>query len=371
MTDEEAQNAVYEFWNSNAETCGLSARLLIGRDRSVDNAVDDLFPNIRNLKILDVGTGGGFSSISLALSGHKVTSIDICPEMILQARKNSRRFHVSVKYLQDDIQHSSLADCSFDLVVFYQTLFTVVDCSVALMEATRLLCPGGRILIMDGNYWLEQRLEEFGSRKEYFHLKYGKFEMQMMPIFAGLDYTELERSTKHLYAGRVRRPGWEVWNFLDTGMEDIRINTMDTRRYSFSTATGKMEIALLYLISARKPFGTDEEPASLDENDIVMNTAEVDFTNSEKVFSALSSTDRIQILNLLLASPLSVHSISDLTNTPQTLTTYNLGMLKKAGLVMSESKGRERIYRIINPSLTRSILNMARYIGQTKADDTV
>lgn len=359
-----------EFWSSQAEHCEKSTRRLVGKDTLILDAVDSLFPNTRGLDVLDIGSGGGFSSISLARQGHHVTSIDISPDMIESAKRNAGAFDVRVDYFLDDIQRSKMPDSSFDLVVFYETLFTIVDVSSAITEAVRILRPGGRLLIMDGNYFQDQKIERYQARKDYFKMKYGTTEMQIRPEFSDLDYEELERTVKPLYVSRVIHPGWEVWNFLDMGLEDLHIDTTDTEDYIRITPTGRTSVALSYLISARKPFKIPDQPSNIDDRgeNIAIDVIGDSCTMEERIFSVLSNRNRVAILRILLASPSNVRRISELLGESQALTSYNLRLLKDNGIVRLESKGRESIYTVVNPPIVRSMLRMAKFIGSGDQD---
>lgn len=290
--------------------------------------------------------------------------------MIESAKRNAGAFDVRVDYILDDIQRSKMPDSSFDLVVFYETLFTIVDVSSAITEAVRILRPGGRLLIMDGNYFQDQKIERYQARKDYFKMKYGTTEMQIRPEFSDLDYEELERTVKPLYVSRVIHPGWEVWNFLDMGLEDLHIDTTDTEDYIRITPTGRTSVALSYLISARKPFEIPDQPSNIDDRgeNIAIDVIGDSCTMEERIFSVLSNRNRVAILRILLASPSNVRRIAELLGESQALTSYNLRLLKDNGIVRLESKGRESIYTVMNPPIVHSMLRMAKFIGSSDQD---
>ena len=52
--------------------------------------------NIRNLKILDVGCGGGIICAPLARLGAKVTGIDFAPNNIIAAKIHSKRNNLKI-----------------------------------------------------------------------------------------------------------------------------------------------------------------------------------------------------------------------------------------------------------------------------------
>ena len=48
-----------------------------------------------------------------------------------------------------------------------------------MSEWISLLKPGGKLLIMDGNYFYDTVLDEYRKRRDYIQTKYGKEEVEV------------------------------------------------------------------------------------------------------------------------------------------------------------------------------------------------
>jgi DNA-binding transcriptional ArsR family regulator len=66
----------------------------------------------------------------------------------------------------------------------------------------------------------------------------------------------------------------------------------------------------------------------------------------ENVLTSLADPTRRQVLEHLIAEPMSVGEIADLMPVSRPAVSQHLGHLKLAGLVLEERQGTRRIYRI-------------------------
>ena len=86
-------------------------------------------------RILDLGAGAGETVALLCALGFRAEGIDLAPRSPLVA--------------QGDLLHSAYADGSFDAVISQCAFFVSGDQLGALREASRLLKPGGTLLLSD------------------------------------------------------------------------------------------------------------------------------------------------------------------------------------------------------------------------------
>jgi len=117
-----------------------------------DRILDLVLPRGRVLDALDVGCGTGFLSFELFGRGHRVTGIDFAPAMIAQARRKAAGRAVSIRFEEGDAEHLAFAPAAFDLVISRHVLWTLAHPEAAIDEWRRVLRPGGRLVIVDGQF---------------------------------------------------------------------------------------------------------------------------------------------------------------------------------------------------------------------------
>ena len=94
--------------------------------------------------VLDLGCGGGQTSVHLAKRGARVTGVDVSGAQLAHARALAERMGVAVRFVEAPLHDlSTLEDGSFDVALSAFVVGYVEDISGALREAARLLRPGG------------------------------------------------------------------------------------------------------------------------------------------------------------------------------------------------------------------------------------
>ena len=97
--------------------------------------------------VLDVGSGDGAAAATLAPHCRSLTCIDTVTRMIDAAKERLARFpHVTA--LVADVHGLPFADASFDAVIMFHTLTYAERPARALSECSRVLRPGGRLVIL-------------------------------------------------------------------------------------------------------------------------------------------------------------------------------------------------------------------------------
>lgn len=105
------------------------------------------------MRILDAGCGTAFHAIRLAQMGLRVDGIDYSQFAIDQAldavEASGVRDRVSLR--QGDITSLDIADDSYDAVLCLGVLMHVPDIDAAIRELSRVLKPGGVLLLSESN----------------------------------------------------------------------------------------------------------------------------------------------------------------------------------------------------------------------------
>jgi SAM-dependent methyltransferase len=98
-------------------------------------------------RILDMGCGGGWSSIFFAKRGYEVVGQDISQDMIDLANINQARQGIGghLSFVCSDYERPDFEE-AFDAVVFYDCLHHADDERAALASAYRALKPGGVVI---------------------------------------------------------------------------------------------------------------------------------------------------------------------------------------------------------------------------------
>jgi ArsR family transcriptional regulator len=146
------------------------------------------------LDVADVGCGEGHLTLEIAAWARHVTGIDRSDDVLERAKAMSGRRRVeNVTWRKGDLARVPLRDESIDLVVFSQSLRYATDIERALAETSRVLRPGGRVLILDlkehDQTWVQAR---FGDRRTGF----ASGELESLLQAAGFRGVRLSHGTR-------------------------------------------------------------------------------------------------------------------------------------------------------------------------------
>lgn len=135
------------------------------------------------LDVLDVGCGTGFLALLLAELSHRVTGVDAAEEMLNLARQKAERAGLTVDWRPADADSLPFADNTFDLVVERHVLWTLPDPVGTLREWSRVLRPGGQLVLVEGDW--RQSSDASNCRTDYQAIK------DALPLYGGRPASEL------------------------------------------------------------------------------------------------------------------------------------------------------------------------------------
>lgn len=125
-------------------------------DRFYDRAFDEIAKRLhapRGARLLDAGCGYCFHAVRLARHGFDVTAVDFSEAALAQARK-----YLETVGMQDEIElgQANLLDLPFedeswDYVHCWGVLMHIPHLEQALRELSRVVKPGGKLVIMENN----------------------------------------------------------------------------------------------------------------------------------------------------------------------------------------------------------------------------
>jgi ubiquinone/menaquinone biosynthesis C-methylase UbiE len=142
-----------EFFKANAWQWER-LRSLHAPEREVEDAVVRAVEGKPAESLLDAGTGTGRMLELLGPRIKRGVGVDVSPEMLAIARDKLERaglHHCQVRLA--NVYRLPFADASqvqgFDIILFHQVLHYLDDPQAAVVEAARVMKPGGRLLIVD------------------------------------------------------------------------------------------------------------------------------------------------------------------------------------------------------------------------------
>ena len=125
-------------------------RSLHAAEAAVEATIADLIGDGEVGRLLDLGTGTGRILQLLGPRATRAVGVDASHSMLSVARANLERSGITGYELrQGDVYSPPLDAAGFDLVVIHQVLHYLDDPARAIAEASRLVAPGGRLLVVD------------------------------------------------------------------------------------------------------------------------------------------------------------------------------------------------------------------------------
>lgn len=102
----------------------------------------------RPLRVLDLGSGLGWLAYRLARRGHEVAAVDLVTNDF-DGLGVHRHYDCAFLSVQAEFDRLPFCDRSADLIVYNAALHYASDYTSTLLEALRVLAPGGRVAIVD------------------------------------------------------------------------------------------------------------------------------------------------------------------------------------------------------------------------------
>ena len=139
--------------------------------------------------VLDLGSGPGLDAFLAARqvgdSGH-VIGVDMTPEMLTRARENARKIEAdNVEFREGRLESLPVEDGSIDAVTSNCVINLVPDKAVVFREISRVLKPGGRLVISD--IVLDGRLPEAIEQDIYAYVGCVSGAMQREDYFGAVE----------------------------------------------------------------------------------------------------------------------------------------------------------------------------------------
>jgi SAM-dependent methyltransferase len=133
-----------EYTDGAAERSWRSDELVWG----VFGITDEWLGDVAGLDVVELGCGTAFESARLARKGARVVGVDPTPAQLATARRLMAEVGPEFPLVEAPAESVPLPDDSFDLAVSSYGASLWADPRAWLLEAARLLRPGGRLLFL-------------------------------------------------------------------------------------------------------------------------------------------------------------------------------------------------------------------------------
>jgi ubiquinone/menaquinone biosynthesis C-methylase UbiE len=124
--------------------------------RTAEEAAAFLLPHLEpGMRILDLGCGPGTITVGLAryVAPAEVIGVDRSGDVLTRARAHAAAEHMDrVRFVTASVYDLPFAAGEFDVVYAHQLLQHLSDPVAALVEARRVLRPGGYLAVRDGDF---------------------------------------------------------------------------------------------------------------------------------------------------------------------------------------------------------------------------
>jgi len=169
----------------------LGREYIPGRSwRSIAEALLLLLPP---MVIADLGAGEGAFSLLLVQRAKQVIAVDNSDKMVELGTALARNQGLpSLEYRKGDLEAVPIADSAVDLALFSQSLHHALHPERALTEASRILRPGGRIVILD---LVQHRFAE--ARELYADVWLGFSEVELEMLLGKVGFSDVQTSIVH------------------------------------------------------------------------------------------------------------------------------------------------------------------------------
>jgi len=134
-----------EWWKPNGSFRALHAFNFVRIKFIKDTLKKRSINSIRNLKILDIGCGGGILCEPLARLGAKVTGIDENKKAIEAAKKHSKKNKLKINYKVLSYDEIKLNE-KFDVILSMEVLEHIDDIGILISNSKKLLKKNGIFL---------------------------------------------------------------------------------------------------------------------------------------------------------------------------------------------------------------------------------
>lgn len=174
-----------------------------------------------NVKVLDIGTGAGFLSMTCAQEGCIVTGIDISSEMIKYAHTLAQDIKIPATFKVMDAEHLHFDDATFDLVIARNVTWLMLDPLRAYKEWLRVLKPKGHLINFDADYGKDDFINSALLSQQHIHRNIDKSMLE-----------KCEQLKREILINHRERPLYDQQLLDEIGASKVEIDFTTHQRVS-------------------------------------------------------------------------------------------------------------------------------------------
>ncbi|NGO50831.1 class I SAM-dependent methyltransferase [Allomesorhizobium camelthorni] len=149
------RDEIRDYWSDRAETFDLQIghEIFSEQERVAWHALlsRHLGPGAGRAS-LDLACGTGVISHLMHDLGFEVTGLDWSEAMLAKARAKAQKRGAAIRFIVRDAERTLEDKASYDVIVTRHLVWTLVDPKAAFAEWFSLLKPGGKLLVIDGDF---------------------------------------------------------------------------------------------------------------------------------------------------------------------------------------------------------------------------
>jgi ubiquinone/menaquinone biosynthesis C-methylase UbiE len=154
-TNYSVRDEIRDYWSARAETFDLSPghEIFSEAERSAwHRLIVKHLGRGDGRRALDLACGTGVVSHLMHDLKYDVTGLDWSEAMLDKARAKSQQRDSTIRFIMRDAETTGEEKSSYDVMITRHLVWTLVDPAAAFAEWFSLLRPGGRLLIVDGDF---------------------------------------------------------------------------------------------------------------------------------------------------------------------------------------------------------------------------
>jgi 2-polyprenyl-6-hydroxyphenyl methylase/3-demethylubiquinone-9 3-methyltransferase len=142
-----------EWWDKDGEFKILHkinpvrARYITSKIKQHFNIPDTKKEPLKNLKILDVGSGGGLISVPMYQLGADVTGLDANEHNVRAAELYAKEHKLKINYRSTTIEEHVNSDIKYDVILCLEVLEHVANPKDFIVNLSKLLTAGGILIV--------------------------------------------------------------------------------------------------------------------------------------------------------------------------------------------------------------------------------